>query len=792
MLKNYLTLALRDVSERPVFAAINVLGLALGIAASLLVYRWVADELTYDRFHRHVNQLFRISNKIDIDDKFYINTPTQLSDYLQEEIAGVKLTADAEWSGQQVLVRHQGEIIEEEFLHVEPEFLQMFDFPLIAGVDSLALSRPHTLLLTPRMAEKYFPESSPLGQQLRLTDSTTYEITGVVAAPPGNSSIQFDFLTSTARQENMHLTADNGWLGGSGFTYVLTEPGYTKEQLMSDIEAITDRYDAPADIWHFTVEPLAAVHLHSDFGASEGVQGDIRYVYSFLAVGALILCIACFNYINLTTARSMERAQEVGIRKASGALRGQLIGQFLGESLLTTTAATVIGYGLAYLALPTLNALSHKKLSLNLWETPHLLLAIVALLGLTTVMAALYPAVAITAFRPVDALRNRTTSPGGRSAWLRQALVIFQFATPALLIIGTVVIWRQLTFIRHYNLGFDQQQLIKIEHPLVTYEQFATIKNELTGVPGVVGVTSAPLQHYSSSWFVRDDSLAQDLDMNGFSVEADFFELLNVGVTEGRSFHRDSPADLRRSVILSPEAVTAFGLENPVGETVKVMTQNYQTNEYKFLEKEVIGVLSDQVHFQSLKEAPKPFVVQSGTYLSNVLVKVNTNDVSATLELVRARWKALNPDMLFDYAFVDDTYDQLYRQDQRLGQLFGLFSGVALFIAGLGLIGLAAYATQRRTKEIGVRKVLGASVSQLVWLLSTNTVRLMVVSLLIAIPVANYLAQEWLALYYTRIELSGWIYGLPAAVMLLLALLAVSSQTLRAATRNPVDSLRDE
>ena len=790
MLKNYLTLALRNVRKHPAFAVINVLGLALGTAASLLVYCWVADELSYDRFHPNASQLFRISNKID--EKFYISTPTQLSDYLQEETAGVKLTADTQWSGQQVLVRHRGEMIEEEFLHVEPEFLQMFDFPLIAGVDSLALSRPHTLLLTPEMVEKYFPASSPLGQRLLLTDSTEYEIIGVVAAPPGNSSIQFDFLTSTAGQENMHLTADNGWLGGTGFTYVLTEPGYTKEQLMGDIASITDRYDAPDDIWHFTVELLPEVHLHSDFGASDGVQGDIRYVYSFLAVGALILCIACFNYINLTTARSMERAREVGIRKASGALRGQLVGQFLGESLLTTTAATVIGYGLAYLALPTLNTLSHKELSLNLWKTPHLLGAMLALLTLITALAALYPAVAITTFRPVDALRNRATSSGGQSAWLRQGLVIFQFATSALLVIGTVVIWRQLAFIRHYDLGFDQQQLIKIEHPQVTYDQFATIKNELTAVRGVVGVTSAPLQHYSNSWFVRDDSLAQDLDMNGFSVEADFFELLDVEVTEGRSFRPDSPADLRHSVILSPEAVTAFGLENPVGKIVKVMTQNYQTNKYEFTEKEVIGVLSDQVHFQSLKEAPKPFVVQSGTYLSNVLVKVATDNMSATLELVRARWETLNPNLPFDYSLVDDTYSRLYQQDQRLGQLFGLFSGVALFIAGLGLIGLAAYATQQRTKEIGVRKVLGASVSQLIWLLSTNTVRLMVISLVIAIPVANYLAQEWLALYHTCIELTGWIYGLPAVVMLLLALLAVSSQTLRAATRNPVDSLRDE
>ena len=791
MLKSYFTLAFRNFEKYRTFTFINILGLSIGIASSLLVYRWVQDELSYDRFHPHIEQLFRISNKIK--DSFHINTPTLLSDYLQEEIAGVRQTADAQWSGETVFIQQGNEVVEEEgFMHVEPEFLDIFHFPLLAGVDSLVLARPFTVVLTPEMAEKYFPNTSPLGQRLILTDGTEYEVTGIVASPLDNSSIRFNFLSPAADLEPMHVADANGWISGTGFTYVLTEGGYTPEQLMADIQSITKRYKAPADIWDFTVEPLKEVHLHSDFNQPDGVQGDIRYVYIFLVIGLLILCIACFNYINLATARSLERAKEVGVRKAAGASHVQLVSQFMSESLLITTLAAGVGYVLAWLALPTLNALSHKSLSLNLWDDPQLLGISLLLILLVTGLAGLYPSFIVAAFRPVDSLKNQVLRQPGGGGILRQALVVFQFAASAMLVIGTVVVWQQLTYIRHYNLGFDQEQVLKIKHPPVDYDDFLVLKNEFTQLPGVVGVTSAPMQRYSSSWFIKSDSTQEFFDMQAFNVDADFFALLQVDVAQGRSFHPDALSDLRHSVILSPEAVEAYGLSNPVGEKVKVMMQNEATNEYAFEEKEVIGVLSDQVHFRSLKEATDPFVIQSGTYLGDILIKISTNDIAATLNRIRTRWQSLDTGLPFNHSFLDDTYAKLYEQDQRLGRLFIIFAAAALFIAGLGLIGLSSYATQRRTKEIGIRKVLGASVSHLLLLLSSDAIRLIAISLVIAIPVANYFVQEWLASYRTRMEITVWIYALPAVAILFIALLTISTQTLRAATRNPVDSLRDE
>ena len=791
MLRNHFVLALRNFRKHAAFTFINVLGLAVGIASSLLVYRWVANELSYDRFHPQVEQLFRVSNKIK--DGFYISTPTRLSDYLQEEIAGVRLTADTQWGGQTVQIQREGEVMEEEgFLHVEPEFMTMFHFPLREGVDSLALSRPRTVVLTPAMAQKYFPGVSPVGQRLILTDSTEYEVTGVVLPPPDNSSIQFNFLAPAADLEEMHLADADGWSSGTGFTYVFTEPGYTEAHLMADIRAIIERYDAPADIWDFTVELLANVHLYSDFGPSEGVQGDIRYVYGFLAVGWLILGIACFNFINLATSRSLERVREVGVRKAAGASRFQLVSQFMGESLLITTLAAGAGYLLATLALPTLNVLSHKSLSLNLLDDPYLAGVSLALVVLVTTLAGLYPAIVMTAFRPVEALSKRTLGRSGGQVHLRQVLVIFQFAASAALVMGTVVIWQQLTFIREHTLGFDQEQVIRVENPTMSYDDFQAIKHELIPLSGVVGVTSAPMQYYSGSWFFQSDTSEHSLDMNSFNVEADFFELLNVKVAVGRTFRADARADLNNSVILSPEAVAAYGLDDPIGKKVEVVMQNWRTHEYATQEKEVIGILSDQVHFHSLKGASQPFVVQSGTYLDDVLIKISTDDIAATLERIRTRWKVLDTGTSFRYSFLDDTYAQIYQQDQRLGRLFIVFAAAALFIAGLGLVGLSGYATRQRTKEIGIRKVLGASVAHLLLLLSTDAIRLIVIALAIAIPVANYFAQEWLASYRTRIELSVGLYGLPAAAVLLIALLTISHQTLRAATRNPVDSLRDE
>ena len=791
MLNNYFTVALRHLLKNKVFTAINALGLAVGIAGSLLVYCWIADELSYDRFHPQAEQLFRISNKAK--ESFYLFVPAQLSDYLQEEIPAVQLSADARWEGQTIRIRQGDEVTEEEgLLYVESEFLRMFNFPLQQGVDSLVLSRPHTVVLTPEMANKYFPGISPIGQRLVLTDGTEYEVTGVVAPPPSNSTIQFNFLAPATDLEETHAADAGVWSSGTGFTYVLTEENYTSEQLTADIQELLARYDAPADIWNFTVEPLRDVHLYSDFGKSGGVQGDIRYVYSFLVVGLLILGIACFNFINLATSRSLERAREVGVRKAAGASRFQLVSQFMSESLLITVFATGAGYLLATLALPMLNALADKNLSLNLHGQLHIAMAMLILVVLVTVLAGLYPAVMVATFSPIDALGKRTGGRAGESARLRQLLVILQFAASAVLVIGTVVIWQQLAFIRAYNLGFEPTQVVKIRNHPVAYDDFQTIKHELTQVPGVVGVTSAPMQYYSGSWFFQSDSLDQSLDMNGFNVEADFFTLLNVSLDEGRPFRSDSRSDRENSVILSPEAVAVYGLDNPLGKKVKVMVHDLETNEYAFREKEVIGVLSNRVHFRSLKEADPPFVVQLGPHLDDVLIKLATDDAAATLERIRTRWQALDLWLPFSYSFLDDTYAQLYQQDQRLSRLFVVFAVAALFIAALGLIGLSGYATRQRTKEIGIRKVLGASVTHLLLLLSADAVRLIVIALAVAVPVANYFAQEWLDSYHTRIEVSVWIYALPAVAILLVALLTISQQVISAARRNPVDSLRDE
>lgn len=795
MVKNYFTTALRNFRKHPGFTMINGIGLSLGIGCCILILLWIQDELSYDRFHSQANQIFRVTNRVK--NSFIITTPGLLGEKLKEEMPAVLDVTNTTFSSNEVIIR-QGEdyFTEDGLLYVDVSFLRIFHFPLTQGSDSLALLRPFSVVLSREMADKYFPNQNPLGERLELADGTSYEVTGVLAELPPNSTLQFQFLVSAATLVSQGRDL-SGWEDGLGVTYMLTWKGYTADQLSADIRQVIERNNAPSAVWEFTTMALPDIHLHSDlkFSDPEGVQGNIQYVYIFASVGIFILLIACINFINMATARALERTKEVGVRKALGALRKQLVTQFMSESLLMVGGSTVLGYLLAYLLLPPLNSLSQKAMELNPLGNPFLLLSLIALIPLITLLAGLYPSLVLSAFRPAKVLKGNVFHTGRSNTLLRQGLMTVQFVTSAILVISTLVMWQQLDYIRNKNLGFDKEQTILIKNRKRSFEHFAPLKNALLPLPGVMGVSSAPMMGFNTVWPIKADSsnqLANDLNLYAFNVDEDFIDLLDVAVAQGRPFNKESEYDRQNTVILNAKAVEALALDQPIGAQVEVITKS-DTGGFYFKEKEVIGVLAEQVNFHGSKSQPKSLILQvSENNLSDVLIKISTENISGTLAAIHRTWNTLDTGIPFDYTFLDDAFDNLYRQDRRVGTAFIHFAVVAILIATLGLIGLSAYTLKRRTKEVGIRKVLGASVGSIMVLLSRDYIRLVLISLLIAIPLANYFIQDWLREFAFQVEIRWWLFAIPSLLVLLITLLAVSAQTLKAAQRNPVDSLRDE
>ncbi|MBO6522206.1 MAG: ABC transporter permease [Balneolaceae bacterium] len=795
MIKNYLKIAYRGFLKRKSYSFINLFGLSTGIACCIIILLFVTDELSYDSFHENSDRIVRvqrqqINNIGDVSRNAAINY--SLADLTKEHIADVEATTRI--AKREVHVKIEDQVFTESgFLFAEPSFFDMFSVKLLSGSTEASLSSPMSVLLTPKMAVKYFGEMSPIGQTLTINDEHLFTVTGIVQEMPGNSHFHYDFIASMESTKSMFSNSmfehwGNIWV----YTYALIRDGADIGNVQSELDQMISEFGPPALAQFgvsFYLHPLSEIYFYSKTNSEIEPSGNALFVYVFLVVAILILLIACFNFINLSTARSSWRAKEVGVRKVLGASRKSLIRQFLSESVLYSFVAFLLAILFIEFSLPTINNFLAKDLSLNLFNDFQLLAGLIFLFLFVGIFAGSYPSLILSAFTPSKALKGNGKSEGGFNTYLRKGLVVFQFSISTILILGTMVVYTQLQFIKNKDIGLNKDQVIvlKLNNP-DSRSQTNSLKQALlsnTNILGVAGV-SDELPTSLNSWRVRKPGASAETEelLKVMAVDPNFFKVLDIELVSGRNFSEERISDLNSAVILNQTAAEHFGFETPVGEQLYFSTTDRTT--------EIIGI-SEDFHNQSLHSDIIPIAFHFyPTWIDNLYIKVSADNLSETINAIENEWRSNYPGSPFEYSFLDNSFEQLYQADQKLGVLIGIFSLLAIVIASLGLLGLASFTTELRFKEIGVRKVLGASISDILQLLSKDYFLLLIISMVVAIPTAYFIMQSWLTNFTYRISFSPWLFAGAAAITILIALFAVSTQSIKAATMNPVDSLKSE
>lgn len=788
MIGSYVKTALRNLFKHKGYSFINIVGLAIGIACCILILLWVRDELSFDGFHAKADHIYRaVEEQTYTGDALFkvAVTPAPLAPALKDEMPEV-VEACRYTSAPRFLVRYEDHRFYESGLGmVDPAFWTMFSFPLVKGEPETVFSQMNSIVLSESMAEKYFGSEDPIGKVLRLENMFDLIVSGIMHDLPDNSHLQFDFLMPFELLRFGGQRLDQ-WGNNSHYTYIELAPAADPILVDEKIRGfITEHLPESKTTLH--LQPLRRIHLHSDYVADVAGHGDMRYIYIFSLTALLVLVIACINFMNLATARSGNRAREVGMRKVTGAYRSDILRQFLAESVLYALFAFILALGMAALLLPAFGNLAGKTLSLGISQGPGLYLGLIGMAVLAGLGAGLYPALFLSGFDPVRVLRSSSmTGPKGRT--FRRLLVILQFALSIGLIITSVVVQNQLNFMRKKPLGFDREHVLYMQFGMQTARLYESFKNEALTAPMVLDVSSASqlpvyiLNSTSSvSWPGKDPN--DDVLFHNVTVTHDFFKTMQMETAEGRMFSREYPTDIESAYIINQTAARAIGDGSQVGKAF-TMWETPGT---------IVGIVKD-FHFKSLNTTVEPLVIrlrpaEPYTYL---LIRVGGGDVPAAIQHLNKAWEKVSPTFPFDYTFLDESFDRLYRAEQRLGLIFGAFTGLAILIACLGLLGLAAFVAERRTREIGVRKVLGASARSIVLLLTREFAVLVAVANLLAWPTAYYAMHKWLQNYAYNSGLDLWIFLGAGLAALAIALLTVTWQAVRAAMVDPVKSLRYE
>ncbi len=784
MLKNYLKVALRNILRQKGYSVINIAGLTLGLACFILIGLWVRDELSFDRFHENKDRIFRILNKVESGD--LIQSPTYaLAPALKEEYPEVEEYSRV-WPYAGSLARYQEKRFEEDRVClVDPGFFRMFSFPLLHGNPETALADRNAIVLTETAARKYFGDDNPLGKVLFLDQyDSGFTVTGIIADVPPNSHLQFDLL---ARVELLGEDRLARWEEWTGPCYVLLRPETSAADFTAKIADIYKRHEDPEATHVPLLQPLTQVHLH-DPGRSSGLQKVI--LLSLIAL--FILVMACVNFMNLSTARSARRAREVGLRKVIGALRPQLVRQFLGEALVMSVIALFLALVLVEVFLPQFNLFAGKSLSLLSMADPPLILILFLVIIATGLLAGSYPAFFLSSFPAVETLKKRS-GLGGRSAAIRKGLIIFQFAISIGLITCTLVASRQLHHIQAMDLGLDRENIVVLYNNPGLRKNFDAFRNDLLQEPPIRSITSAAQgptwvgQGISINWEGNppDEMLPVDYTV----VDYDFFRTFGMTIIQGRSFSRDFPADETGACVINETAAKRMGVENPLGMTIYMAHPAWPES---FRRARIIGVVRD-FNARSVHTAIRPFVFRMyKPWYQYAFIKVDGGKIPEAVERIEAAFEQRSPDYPFRYLFYDEAFNRQYASERQLGMLFNAFGGLSIFISCLGLFGLASYTAEQKTKEIGIRKVLGASVPGIISLTTREFLKWVALAHLIGWPVAYIVMSQWLREFAYRVSIGPVIFCLSAGLTLLVAFLTVGYQALKAALANPVDSLRYE
>jgi putative ABC transport system permease protein len=805
---NYLKTSWRKIYRQKGYSLINIVSLAVGMGACLLILLFVRDELSFDRYNQKADRIFRVAAYVRFGgmDKNVGLLPAPLAAACLREFPEVEQAVRFREQGNFIVRHADRSFTESRLIFADASVFQVFTLSLRRGDPRTALAEPRTVALSETTAAKYFGASDPIGQTLRLDNREDYRVSGIFRDIPANSHFHFDLIAALASLDESRETV---WGNFNFFTYLLLRPGSDPSALQAKFpnfiratlgawvkQAIGRSYDellAAGSRVEYMLQPLTDIHLRSRLVGEIGVNSDIRVVYLFAAIALLILFIAAINFINLATARSAGRAREAGIRKVLGSERRQLVRQFLADSLLLSGLAILVALLLAALALPWFNRLTAKEIDFTGAGIAFVAACAALMTVLVGLLAGIYPAWKLAGARPAEVLKgNRAV--GVRGGRLRAALVVFQFAVSMVLIIASLVVNRQLRFIQEKNLGFNKDQVLVLQHAYLLEKQADAFKNEMRKHPAVVSATVTgflpiPPSERNNSGLIPKGGIqtSQTVMAQNWMVDADYIRTMGMKMVAGRDFAGDSPAE-RESVIINQAAARQFGWQEPLGR--KISFSNDSTVK-KFLDRTVIGVVED-FHFDSLRSPINPLVMYLGENRNRISLRFRARETAALLAELKRQWQRFAPGQPFEYSFLDERFAEIYRSEQRLGTVFSVFSGLAVLIGGLGLLALAAFMAERRTKEIGIRKVMGASVGEILLLLTREFVKWVLIAALVAWPLAYYVMNRWLQGFAYRTSIGIGLFVLASLSALLIAILTVSFQAVRAARTNPVESLRYE
>ena len=799
MFGNYLKIAVRNLSKYKGYSVINILGLAIGLACCILILLYVQDELSYDRFHQQSERLYRITSELQSPvrpDARLASTPPALAEILAQDVPGIE--AAVRLKPYNFFVKQDDrQFYEDRFFFTDPAFLETFHFPLAEGSKTDALNQPFSVVLTSATAEKYFGNSNPVGEILLIEDSLQFTVSGVFAPLPTQSHIQFDLLASFETLKHPALAQNYPWWSFNLYTYALLEKSADTGQVASQLLNVADPYVSEQEKEYgmeqkYHLQPFEDIYLHSHLQHEMSKLGDILYVYLFGGIAILILIVACVNFINLATARSIHRAKEVGMRKTLGAQRRQLLWQFLGESLLFSFLAMVVSLVIIELALPYFNDFSGKSLQLNAFQDWTIIPAFAGLTIIVSITAGSYPAFVLARIPSVEAFRNRKSS-GRKASRLRSGLVIFQFTISVALISVTLIAGQQLQFMQTAKLGFAQEQVVII--PAKSVEDFSTryaaIKQQFLAHPAVVSATAAssiPGKRVGEIVYIPEGAEKNETrGIKTLTVDTDFVATYNMEMAAGRNFSREFATDADAGFVLNETAVAEIGwgtAENAIGKNI--------TWGWPGKHGQVIGVVKD-FHQTGLQEKIAPMLMHiQPSWFQFISLKLAGNNILQTVKDLEAVWQGVVPGRPFDYFFMDEFYGRQYESEARTGKLFTIFSLLAILIACFGLFSLAAFTTRQRTKEIGIRRVLGASTPGLISLLSKHFLMLVLTANIFAIPISWLAMSRWLENFAYHIEIDWQVFLISGGLALIVAMLTVSYQAIRAALANSVEALRHE
>jgi len=804
MIKNYFKIALRNLKKNKAFSFINIFGLAIGLTCFMFIAVFVYNELSYDTYPINAKNIYRVTVSVtgNGDVAVYPNVDNAVGEGIKDAFPEVE--AFTRFSPAQDFTKYQDKQFKEDHLaFVDSNFLEMFSIPLLEGNTANALVQPNSVVISKAFAKKYFGDDDPVGKSMVIgLHNALYKVTGMYDKVPDNSHFHFDAVMSLSTLGVIKPT----WSNIGFYTYLLLNKNADPKKLQAKFPQLVAKHVVP-EIQHdmgvsfaeaqksvnsfiFSLQPLTRIHLYSNTKFELEPAGDIQYVYIFSALAIFILLLACVNFTNLSTARAFKRAREVGIRKVLGSVKKQLVIQFLSESVLLTLFAMLFAFGMLFLLLPYFNQLANKNISYHFFLDYRAILVMFGVSMLAGIIAGIYPAFFLSSFNTIKVLKGAAATQGSQRRPLRSSLVVFQFFVSIALMIATIIVYQQLHYMQNKKLGYDKNQVLFLGDARLLGQNQSAFEQQLLSDSRVV---SASISRFIPGGVMMDGTEiypknekgnGAEIHGNIYHIDYDYLKTLGIPVVQGRNFSRDFPTDSSSGVIINQAAVEQLGWSgtNPIGKTIVRSGQ---------IEYKVVGVVAD-FNYASVKQKVAPLMMLLGGNFGGIILKIKTTDIKGFLDDLKKQWDAFNPQGPLGYTFLDENFARLYASEIRIQQIFSAFAILAIIIASLGLFGLSAFIIEQRSKEIGIRKVLGASVQSVLLLVSKEFLLLVGIAFLISIPVTWWAMHSWLEDFAYRINISVWVFVIAGSIAILIALLTVSFQAIKAAVANPVMSLRSE